>query len=156
MLVGHAAGLGLHAAILASIRPPHIVLRLHPHVIRNALTRFVHSCTLYGLLALQSRLLQLQLEIHQLLDKARVRIDDRSPLPANVQGRLQGNLMLQHQVSADAGSAPRHAGPTMDKDFATFGQCISDKKRSIHEMASKILPRHIVHLEHLVFEAAFK
>lgn len=143
------------------------MMRLHPCrivgiAVGYALARLVHTRRLFRfigagvVLATLTHFLQLKLEIHKLPDEAGIRVDDVPSLPADVQGGLEGYLMLHHKVRANTRSASGNASPAVNEYFATFGQGVLDKICCVHKMATEILPRHIVYLEYFVFELAFE
>ena len=60
--------------------------------------------------------LHLLFEILQLFSESGIRIDDAAALPNQVEGCAQTQTMFIHQVSGNAGRAPRNTGPTMNVD----------------------------------------
>lgn len=111
---------------------------------------------LLGVATLLPHLPKIELEFHQLLYEAGVRIDNRPALPAYVQGCIQRDLVLHHQVGADAWSAAGDASPAVDKYGSTLFDGVFDEHGRLHEMTAQILPWNIVHMQHLVLENSFK
>ena len=103
------------------------------------------------------QLFEFDLEVHELLNEARIGVDDRPTLPTDIQSLVQIETVLHHEVSADTRRAPGNAGPAVHKHFASLLlDGLFNELNCLLEMATEILPRYIVHLEDFVLELALK
>ena len=87
-----------------------------------------------------------------MLNEPRIRIDDGSALAAYLQGRGQRQLVLLHQVGADAGGRSGDAGPAVDEDGAARFYGRFYEGGSFGEVAAEVFPRHVVYLEDFVLK----